>query len=32
VVNPAVGTSGRPVSVLAVMAHADDGELWAGQT
>jgi len=25
VVNPAVGTSGRPVSVLAVMAHADDG-------
>jgi LmbE family N-acetylglucosaminyl deacetylase len=32
VVNPAAGTSGRPVSVLAVMAHADDGELWAGGT
>jgi hypothetical protein len=22
----------RPVSVLAVMAHPDDGELWAGGT
>lgn len=22
----------RPVSILAVMAHPDDGELWAGGT
>lgn len=26
------GGSGRPVPVLAVMAHPDDGELWAGGT
>jgi LmbE family N-acetylglucosaminyl deacetylase len=32
VVNLGSATPGCPVPVLAVMAHPDDGEMWAGGT